>query len=72
MMMEFFFRWLRERSRAAVLDGIADAVEQVTADGGQQVPPRLAALAASLTPPPALPAADEDDTQPTKPARKRA
>ena len=23
-MMEFFFRWLRERSRAAVLDGIAD------------------------------------------------
>lgn len=68
-MLDFFFKWLRTNARNAVLDGIADAVEEVTA-GGQPVSPRLAALAASLTTPPALPASD--DTEPVKPRKSKA
>jgi hypothetical protein len=67
--LDFFFKWLRDRSRSAVLDGIADAVEEVTA-GGHPTPPRLAALAASLTPPPALPESTTD-AEPAKGGRRK-
>jgi hypothetical protein len=67
--LDFFFRWLRTSSGHAVLDGLADAVEEVPA-GGQPVPPRLAALAASLAPPPALPEATADAEPATGGRRK--
>jgi hypothetical protein len=66
-MLNAFFSWIRKAAAEAVVDGVADGVEVLTADG-QPLPPRLAALAARLTPPPALPAAEDE---PSKPTRKR-
>lgn len=71
--MKALFNWMRREAEAAILDGVADAAEKLTTDG-KPIPPRLAALLATVTTPPALPpAADpaEGDGEDDKPAKKR-
>lgn len=71
-MLNKFFQWLRSGAEAAILEGVGDAVEKLTADD-KPLPPRLAVLAAKLAPVPALPAATEADDEPettNAPARK--
>lgn len=52
-MLDFFFKWLREGAKNAILDGIADGVEIATTAEKPATSPRLAALAAKLAPVPA-------------------
>lgn len=71
-MLQTFFSWIRKAACEAVVEGVADGVETLTADG-RPLPPRLAALTTKLTPPPALPAAEVDaDAQPETQPKKRS
>lgn len=66
-----FFSWLRAGAENAILEGVGDAVEQLTSED-KPLPPRLALLVAKFAPVPALPAAPEADDEPetNAPARK--
>ena len=69
-MLNAFVKWIREAARAAIVEGVADGIEEVTS-GERPATPRLAALAAKLGAVPALPAAAEPEGEPEKPAPKR-
>lgn len=61
------FSWLRQWSKAAVLSGVADALDDLTDPAHGDAARRLAALAA---PPAGLPAAGADGgAEPARPAR---